>query len=84
MPTDLEKLRVLLPHWLEHNAEHANDFRAWARRARAAGDEHLAAHIEAAASKMEAAKHDLEGAIEHLGVDASAAAHDHLHHDHPH
>ena len=24
--TDLEKLRVLLPHWVEHNAEHAAEF----------------------------------------------------------
>jgi hypothetical protein len=31
--TDLEKLRVLLPHWIEHNAEHAAEFRQWAERA---------------------------------------------------
>jgi hypothetical protein len=28
--TDPEKLRVLLPHWIEHNAEHAAEFRQWA------------------------------------------------------
>jgi hypothetical protein len=83
---DIEKLRVLLPHWREHNAEHASQFRTWAERARAAGEDHLAAHIEAAAQKMEATDSDLASAIEHLGEATSAPAHDHahLHHDHPH
>ena len=84
--TDIEKLRVLLPHWVEHNVEHANSVRAWAGRARADGEDQLAAHIEAAAQKMEAANHDLETAIEHLGGAAGALVHDHTHphHGHPH
>jgi hypothetical protein len=35
--TDQSKLRALLPHWIEHNAEHAAEFRNWAEKARAAG-----------------------------------------------
>ena len=83
---DLAKLRILLPHWIEHNEEHASSFRTWAERARAAGEEHLAVHIEAAAQKMEAANRDLEGAVEHVGEedDTLAHSHTHLHHDHPH
>jgi hypothetical protein len=27
---ELEKLRVLIPHWIEHNEEHAEEFRRWA------------------------------------------------------
>ncbi len=78
----LGKLRVLLPHWIEHNGEHAESFCTWAGRARAAGDAHLAAHIEEAARKIEAANRDLEGALEHIG--AAASDHAHLHHDHAH
>ena len=83
---DIEKLRLLLPHWLEHNAEHANEFRTWAERARSAGEEHLAGHLEAAVEKMEAANRDLAGAIEHLGPGAAGHVHDHaqLDHDHSH
>ena len=83
---DIEKLRVLLPHWIEHNAEHAGEFRNWAGRAREAGEAHLADHIEAAAQKMEAANRDLQIAIEHLGGPSGAPAHDHNHphHDHDH
>ena len=35
--TDEDKLRILLPHWIEHNAEHAAEFRQWAGKARGAG-----------------------------------------------
>jgi hypothetical protein len=31
--TEQQKLGVLLPHWIEHNEEHAAEFRAWAERA---------------------------------------------------
>ena len=78
----LAKLRVLLPHWIEHNAEHAASFRTWAERAEAAGDRHLAAHIEVVAQKIADANRDLEGLIEHVG--ATASDHAHLHHDHSH
>ena len=27
---EIEKLRVLIPHWVEHNNEHAQEFRDWA------------------------------------------------------
>jgi hypothetical protein len=83
---DIEKLRVLLPHWLEHNTEHADSFRTWAERARAAGEEHIAVHIEAAAQKLQTANRDLEAAIECLGetVSVSSHGHAHPHHDHPH
>ncbi len=60
---DMERLRVLLPHWIEHNAEHASEFRAWAERARAAGHSPLAAYIESAAAKMIAANEDLTKAV---------------------
>ena len=30
--TDLDKLRALLPHWIEHNAEHAAEFQHAGRR----------------------------------------------------
>lgn len=77
----LGKLRVLLPHWIEHNGEHAGSFCTWAERARAVGDGHLAVHIEEAARKIEAANQDLEGALEHIG--AAAGDHAHLDHEHP-
>ena len=62
MPTDEEKLRVLLPHWMEHNEEHAAEFRAWADRAGKAGDD-----ILRAAHQLEAANEGLRAALRKLG-----------------
>lgn len=42
---ELEKLRVLLPHWIEHNHEHTQAFRTWAERAKASHHEHAAQHL---------------------------------------
>ncbi len=63
MPSDLERLRVLIPHWIEHNAEHAEEFRRWAERARAAGADAAADHIIRAAEAMEGSNRDLQAAL---------------------
>ena len=84
--SDIEKLRVLLPHWLEHNASHADDYRAWVERAQAAGADHVAEHLAAAVEKLAGVNCDLQGALEHLGGPDTLASHDHPHvqHVHPH
>lgn len=62
-----DKLRVLLPHWIEHNRDHAGEFRIWADQAGQARDELLDAArlLEEATGKLEEALHLLGGALEH-------------------
>lgn len=62
-----EKLRVLIPHWLEHNQEHADEFARWVEAAGDAGPEILAAAeaISAANLSLAAALEKLGGAMEH-------------------
>jgi len=60
--TDDEKLRVLLFHWIEHNREHADQFR---RHAQAAGE--AAEQIEAAADAMMVVNRHLGAALRQLG-----------------
>jgi hypothetical protein len=60
--TEIEKLRILLPHWIEHNAEHAAEFRSWAGRVGPSREQ-----IESAASRLEAANEALQEALEQLG-----------------
>ncbi len=79
---DVEKLRLLLPHWIAHNIEHANDFRAWIERMRTSGRNHVAEHLDAAVEKLESANRELEGALEHLGAAYDAADHRNMHHHH--
>lgn len=57
-----KKLRVLIPHWIEHNEEHAEEFRHWAARA---GD--AAADLEEAATQMTQVNRALAAALEKLG-----------------
>jgi FtsZ-binding cell division protein ZapB len=60
--TEIEKLRILLPHWIEHNAEHAAEFRSWAGRVAPSREQ-----IESAARHLEAANEALQEALEQLG-----------------
>jgi hypothetical protein len=67
MPTDLEKLRMLLPHWIEHNAEHAGEFRTWAERGREAGKQILEAaqYLDLANQSLKKALEEIGGPVEH-------------------
>lgn len=78
---DLARLRLLLPHWIEHNQEHAEEFAQWAERAQAAGEPHVAEHLRAAARMLAQANEALEGALDHMG---GAPGHEHPGHAHAH
>jgi len=66
-----DKLRVLIPHWIEHNQEHALEFQRWVNDAgKASGD------ILEAASAMEQVNAALNKALEKLG---GPLPHDYLH-----
>ena len=68
-----EKLRVLIPHWIEHNEEHADEFRRWAEQAGEA-----ATDILAAAEAMNWVNGSLAKALENLGGPLD------IHHHHHH
>jgi hypothetical protein len=70
-----KKLRILLPHWIEHNGEHAGEFREWAERA---GPAHHA--LLAAADLVQEANARLEEALEQLGGPLEHHPHAHGHH----
>lgn len=68
---EVEKLRVLIPHWIEHNEEHASEFRHWAENTSQAVPELLDA-----ARAMQQINQTLEIALEKLG---GALPHPHTH-----
>lgn len=78
--TDIEKLRRLIPHWIEHNQNHAAEFMRWAELARASGAEQTAGLIENAAALLHKAETDLSAALENAGGTAGAHEHEDLHH----
>jgi len=76
---ELDKLRVLLPHWIAHNHEHAADYVRWADVAQAAGHDDAAGRIRAAIEHVEHANEALQGALDELGGPVAVEAHEHEH-----
>ncbi len=69
---EVDKLRVLIPHWIEHNEEHSGEFRRWAEEAGGATDD-----ILNAADSMSRVNQSLAIALGKLG-----GALPHSHHEH--
>lgn len=68
METDAERLKILLAHWVEHNEEHAKEFRDWAERAKEKGMAPAVYQgIMRGAQRMEEANSSLLKALEGLG-----------------
>jgi len=57
-----DKLRVLIPHWIEHNQEHAQEFEQWAQTAPEVSND-----IQEAVKAMEQVNQSLEIALKKLG-----------------
>lgn len=78
---ELDKLRVLLPHWIEHNRDHIGDFEKW--RALAAAEKSGAeAGLAEAVAAMTAAGKALEQVMARLGGPLEPPGHHHHHHHH--
>lgn len=83
---ETDKLRVLIPHWIEHNQEHAKEFLDWAGSVDQT-DEHadVITDVRAAAGAMKSVNTCLQAALEKLGGPLEYAPdHDHSHHYHVH
>lgn len=59
---EVDKLRVLIPHWMEHNQEHAQEFRDWAPKV-----SEIEQDILAAAAAIVQANDHLQSALDKLG-----------------
>ena len=64
--SDLEKLRILLKHWIEHNKEHGEEFREWAEKARGIGEVAVHRDMLVAAQYMDEAGESLLKALEEI------------------
>jgi hypothetical protein len=72
---EVDKLRVLIPHWIEHNDEHAEEFKRWAEQTDEASPD-----ILAAAETMILVNNSLRSALEKLGGPLNTDLYQH--HDH--
>ena len=73
----LEKLQVLLPHWIEHNQGHTEECRKWAAQA---DHQEVQTHLNAALTAMEVVTDHLEKALDASGGPRADGHHGHHHH----
>ncbi len=82
---DLEKLRVILPHWIEHNIGHGKEFASWADTLNTAGEGEIAQLLKKAEAFLQDADIALKEALARAGGEMSAGGdHHHTHHRHEH
>ena len=80
--SDIEKLQMLITHWLEHNESHGEEYAKWAAVARQAGHPTTAEHIEQAVDLLAKADKAFEKALESVGGPHQGhRPHQHHHHD---
>ena len=75
-----EKLRILLPHWIDHSHSHQHEFEKWAEVARNQGKDDVADLIGKAIEAMREADKALEQAVTALGGRLEGGHHHHHHH----
>lgn len=73
MLNEKEKLRLLLPHWLEHNQKHKLEFESWALALRQEGEIEAADLIVKAIAGMTTLDDNLAAALDKLGGAAKKA-----------
>lgn len=76
--SDIEKLRILLAHWLEHNHSHEAEMNKWQKVAAEAKQEEAAAHLREAVAGIQETDKALAKALESLG--GHLKGHHHHHH----
>ncbi len=77
---EIEKLRLLLPHWIEHNTGHEEECIKWSDTARKAGLIAVAEHIDEAIAAMKKVNEELGRALNEAGGKVEGHHHHH-HHD---
>lgn len=80
----IEKLRVLLPHWIEHNLGHGEECRKWAAIAKEEGQEKVGKYIDEAVEAILKVNNLLSDALREAGGPAHGERGDHHHHHHEH
>jgi hypothetical protein len=78
--TDIEKLQMLLAHWLQHNESHGKEYAKWAAVARNAGHTATAEYVEEAVELLAKADKAFEKALQSIGGPGRGHQHHH-HHD---
>lgn len=85
---NVEKLRVMLQHWIEHNKGHVEEFEKWQKTMTEEGKSSVADHITEAVKLMATVNAQLGKALHEVGgpnkSEGEAGHHHHGDHHHHH
>jgi len=65
---EMQKLSIVIEHWIEHNQSHMGEYRRWAERAGELGLEQVKAEIEEAIRMLTQSNRHLEKAKQAIGI----------------
>jgi hypothetical protein len=78
----IEKLRVLLQHWIDHNGGHVNDFAKWQKIMTEENNDQMASALSEAMKRMDQVSEVLQKALDDIGGPSESSEHHHHHHHH--
>jgi molecular chaperone GrpE (heat shock protein) len=81
---NVEKLRVMLQHWIEHNKGHVEEFDKWQKTMIEEGQKSIADSIAEAVKTMATVNDQLEKTLKEAGGPGEKDGKGHHHHDHGH
>ena len=77
---NIEKLAVLLDHWIKHNNDHVGEYKKWSEIAEKEGLKKVADHLRDAADLMLQSNDKFNAAAKEMPVSSHGECHDHSHH----
>jgi len=80
----IDKLRVMLKHWIDHNGGHVKEFDKWRDVMAGENQESMVAALATAMEQMDSVSATLQKALDELGGAPEDADHHHHHHHHDH
>jgi hypothetical protein len=78
--SDVEKLRILLPHWIEHNNSHVAEFVKWQQAVTGEVSDAAVERLAEAVEALEQGGRALDAAMAELGGSLEGESHHHHHH----
>lgn len=80
----IDKLRVLLKHWIEHNGGHVGEFNKWREIMVDENKPKMAEALQKAVEQMDAVSATLKSALDEIGSGEETSSHHHQDHHHHH
>ena len=76
----IEKLRVLLKHWIDHNGGHVAEFEKWSPALAGENRNSTAEALGRAIAQMDEVSATLQAALDEIGGAPETSGHHHHHH----